>query len=413
MTSLSNFRSRKDFPAHHFACRISYINLWLLILLMGGCAILDEKKAAISDHEVQLLQLIQADPGNPQLISEIGEFYFERYNQGKSTNDLRKAIDYFEKLSAAVPNHLGMQIRLYDASYRLAVSGDEAAGEKTKKLFLLLPEQIRGSVNPPSLALYFSDLIKAYKFGTIDNAALRQRLLDAAAEQPKNSATYRILAKGYQDDKHQDLAIATLLLALKHEPEDGNSMKALGQLYLKRAFDGGCPYEPSSDGINSDLKKAAKQLSSAIKYLPNDIELRSTLSNLYEMMNLSPLSVNQAQAALRIEATADTRMNLADVLTSAGHYEEARDMYLQLITEGIDSAYLQIAYLYFYQGAWQNSVDAIDQYIEITGEHNFYALLMKSVAENEILGVSFSREKFRFETADINMTPWESNLGSY
>ncbi len=410
MISLPNFRSLKYFITHHFA---SHINLCLLILLLAGCATIDDKKAAINDQESQLLQLLQTDPGNPQLISELGEFYFERYNQGKSVNDLRKAIDYFEKLTAAVPDHLGMQIRLYDAYYRLAVSGDEDAGLKTKKLFLLLPEQIRGSVNPPSLALYFSDLIKAYKFGTVDHVALRQRLLDAAAEQPKNSATYRIIAKGYQDDEHQDLAIATLLQALKHEPEDGNSMKALGQLYLKRAFGGGCPYEPSSKGINSDLKKAAKHLSSAIKYLPDDIELRSTLSSLYEMMNLTPLSVNQAQAALRIEATADTRMNLADVLTTAEHYEEARDMYLQLIAEGIDNAYLQIAYLYFYQGDWQNAVNAIDQYIGRTAEQNFYALLMKSVAEYEILGVSFSREKFRHETIGIEATDWESNLGSY
>ena len=214
-------------------------------------------------------------------------------------NEVKKAVDIYEKLAEVMPEDLESRAQLANL-YSRQNKHDEAV-DTWKALLDVDPENTK----------YQDGLVDAYQAAdkTPEALELAQQYIEADTD---NGVHYARLAKLYAAEDRVDDAIEAYKEAVERNPGDGKVYRQLGQLYLRK----------------DDLDAAEKAFEDAIQYTGQEFERRSIerqLMNVYKRQGKLEDMLKQAEEAGTI--TLEMQRNRAQDYRNAGESQKAIEAY--------------------------------------------------------------------------------------
>ena len=214
-------------------------------------------------------------------------------------NEVKKAVDIYEKLAEVMPEDLESRAQLADL-YSRQKKHDRAV-DTWKALLDEDPENTK----------YQDGLVDAYQTAnkTPEALELAQQYIEADTE---NGVHYARLAKLYAAEDRVDDAIEAYKKAVELNPGDGRVYRQLGQLYLRK----------------DDLDAAEKAFKDAIQYTGQEWERRSIerqLMSVYKRQGKLEEMLKQAEEAGTV--TLEMQRNRAQDYRNAGEFQKAIDAY--------------------------------------------------------------------------------------
>ena len=213
-------------------------------------------------------------------------------------NDVKKAVEIYEKLAEVMPEDLESRAQLANL-YSRQRKHDKAVDTWEA----LLDED-------PENTKYQDGLVDAYHAAdkTPEALELAQQYIEADTE---NSVHYARLAKLYAAEDRVDDAIEAYKKVVEHNPSDGEAYRQLGQLYLRK----------------DDLDAAEEAFKEAIQYT-EEFRRRSIerqLMSVYKRQGKLEEMLKQAEAAGTI--TFEMQRERAQDYRNAGEFDKAIDAY--------------------------------------------------------------------------------------
>ena len=251
-------------------------------------------------------------------------------------NEVKKAVDIYEKLAEVMPEDLESRAQLANL-YSRQKKHDKAV----ETWNALLDED-------PENTKYQDGLVDAYQTADKIPEALElaQQYIEADAE---NGVHYARLAKLYVAEDRVDDAIEAYQKAAEHNPGDGRVYRQLAQLHLRK----------------DDLEAAEKAFKDAIQYTGQAWERRSIerqLMNVYKRQGTLEDMLKQAEAAGTI--TLEMQQERAQDYRNAGEFEKAIAAYkkaLDMTTQSYERGRISNELLKLYVQVGDNNL-AIELY---------------------------------------------------
>ena len=214
-------------------------------------------------------------------------------------NEIRKAVEIYEKLAEVMPEDLESRAQLAQLYSRQ--NKHDNAIETWKALLDADPENTK----------YQDGLVDAYQAAdkTVEAYELAQQYIEADTE---NGVHYARLAKLYAAEDRIDDAIEAYEKAVELNPGDGQVYRQLGQLYLRK----------------DDLDAAEKAFKDAIQYTGQEWERRTIerqLMSIYRRQGKLEEMLKQAEDAGTI--TFEMQRERAQDHRNAGEFQKAIDAY--------------------------------------------------------------------------------------
>jgi len=213
-------------------------------------------------------------------------------------NEVKKAVDIYEKLAEVMPEDLESRAQLANLYSRQ--NEHDRAVDTWKALLDEDPENTK----------YQDGLVDAYQAAdkTPEALELAQQYIEADTE---NSVNYARLAKLYAAEDRVDDAIDACKKAVERNPSDGGAYRQLGQLYLRK----------------DDLDAAEKAFKEAIQYT-EEFRRRSIerqLMTVYKRQGKLEEMLKQAEEAGTI--TFEMQRQRAQDYRNAGEFQKAIETY--------------------------------------------------------------------------------------
>ena len=226
-------------------------------------------------------------------------------------NEVKKAVDIYEKLAEVMPEDLESRAQLANL-YSRQNKHDRAVDTWTA----LLDED-------PENTKYQDGLVDAYQAAnrTPEALELAQQYIEADTE---NGVHYARLAKLYAAEDRVDDAIDAYKKAVERNPSDGRVYRQLGQLYLRK----------------DDLDAAEKAFKDAIQYTGQEFERRSIerqLMSVYKRQGKLEEMLKQAEEAGTI--TFEMQRERAQDYRNAGEFQKAIEAYKKALDLATQSYY--------------------------------------------------------------------------
>lgn len=345
---------------------------------------------------------------DPVQLKKDADALMQRAGKENSVALLQDAAVAYEQLLQLAPEDSSLQYQLYDVYYRLAAGGADNVEPRLRALFVALPAPLRDAVRPPSLAVFLQLFEKSENSKQYDDDRLGGLLLAAIQEQPTEPATYLLLADGYLRTRHPALAIATVKQGLVHNPDHPASQKYLGQAYRAFVRSQSCIYS-----YRDEIQKAAESLRIASSQLPEDLKIRELLVDVYSLMNLAPLSANEALKLYAERSDDVSAWLLAQSLSDIAQYEKSDELYQALVARYPDVMYEPLAGNAALQGKWDAASQHWAQHFYYSRQPAFYAALMRSVSDEQAYGNAAATKIFAVLTENMDVSPWQARLREF
>ena len=345
---------------------------------------------------------------DPVQLKMDADALMQRAGKENSVALLQDAAIAYEQLLQLAPEDSSLQYQLYDVYYRLAVSGTDDVELRLRTLFTTLPAPMRAEVRPPSLAVFLQTFEKSAASKQFDDDRLSGLLLAAIQEQPTDPATYLLLADSYLRTRHPALAIATVKQALAYNPDHPGTQKYLGQAYRAFVRSQSCVYS-----YRDEIRKAAESLRIASTRLPDDLKIRELLVDVYSLMNLAPLSANEARKLYAERPDDASTWLLAQALSDIAQYEKSDELYQTLATRYPDVMYESLAGNAALQGKWDSASQHWAQHFYHARQPAFYAALVRSVSDEQAYGNAAAIKIFAVLTEHMDASPWQTRLREF
>ena len=226
-------------------------------------------------------------------------------------NQVKKAVDIYEKLAEVMPEDLESRAQLANLYSRQ--KKHDAAVDTWKALLDEDPENTK----------YQDGLVDAYQTADKIPEALElaQQYIEADTE---NSVHYARLAKLYAAEDRVDDAIDAYNKTVERNPSDGKAYRQLAQLYLRK----------------DDLDAAEKTFKDAIQYTGQEFERRSIerqLMSVYKRQGKLEEMLKQAEEAGTI--TFEMQRERAQDYRNAGEFQKAIETYKKALDLATQSYY--------------------------------------------------------------------------
>ena len=226
-------------------------------------------------------------------------------------NEVKKAVDIYEKLAEVMPEDLESRAQLANL-YSRQNKHDRAVDTWAA----LLDED-------PENTKYQDGLVDAYQAAdrTPEALELAQQYIEVDTE---NGVHYARLAKLYAAEDRVDDAIEAYKKAVERNPSDGKAYRQLGQLYLRK----------------DDLDAAEKAFKDAIQYTGQQFERRSIerqLMSVYKRQGKLEEMLKQAEEAGTI--TFEMQRERAQDYRNAGEFQKAIEAYKKALDLATQSYY--------------------------------------------------------------------------
>lgn len=323
----------------------------------------------------QLIQAALKDPSNTEPLYSLGYLHMQNGIRNKSAPELALAEIYLNEALTQFPGNQSILQALYNIYYDNTLrSRNEKAFSQAKVVFMQLPESLRPTMNPPSLAKFGATFTQQEKEHQPNRQALRDILLEAIHESPQSDNPYIQLARLYREDHYFALAIATLKLGAENISNSAELYQAIADTYTKRADVNGCNYEHASD-----IRNAGKYYQLAMPLKPDDQALHFALSQSFFDQNLNQLGLNEAKIGLDIKPSSASISLNAQNLSTLGYHTQALASLQQALAQGYsvkDAGYHEI---YMNQGDWKNAAVGFTDYIKTREKFSVYDLIKSDI----------------------------------
>jgi tetratricopeptide (TPR) repeat protein len=348
----------------------------------------------------------------PESIFSLAVTHNQNASQTKNAHERDLAITYFEKVLELVPGNQVVIGELYTIYYDDVYHNRYPnAFNKAKENFLQLSESTRSSMNPPSLAKFVATALSQDANKEPDHQRLREILLDAILEQPKNDNAYIQLAKLFSEDRYFSLAIATLKRGEENIKDSVELYKALGSAYEKRASLYGCNYENPKDIANS-----AQFYKLAVALNPKDQGLHYALANSLFDQNMNYLGLNEMAILVELNASVSNLTLSAEHYSMLGKHKKANKLLSQIADAKLDSTDASLHEISMNQGNWQKAASEFSTYMGSRKTYSVYDLIKSDLITQQLAKQKPNQEppsllKAQQEIVFDNI--WEKSLHSY
>jgi hypothetical protein len=232
---------------------------------------------------------------------------------------------------------------------------------------------------------------------------LREILLNAMQEHPRNDIAYIELAKLYSEDHYFTLALATLKLGAENIHDSVELYKAIGLTYEQRAEANGCNYEHSSDIAN-----ASKYYKLAIPLKPTEQSLHYNLSRTLFDQNLNNLALYEADIALELEEGKTDFAIAAQNYSMLGNNKKANALLHRAMDNGYTMSETGYHEIFMNEGDWKTAARGFSAYINSRTSYSVYDLIKSDIIAQQ------SQEKPWLVNKKISLnSDWEENLFKY
>jgi hypothetical protein len=252
------------------------------------------------------------------------------------------------------------------------------AYDLARDTYAQLPEATRVTLNPPSLAKFATTLIWQEKNRQPDRQQLRDILLRAMQENPRNEKAYIQLAKLYREDRYFALALATLKLGTENIPNSAELYKTIASTYEARADANNCSYEHRKDIANS-----ARYYKLAVPLKPDDAELHYNLAYTFFDQQLNQLALNETGLALELSKEAEDLAINAQHYSMIGMHTKANSLLNKALSQGYSIGSGGVHEIYMNQGDWQNAAKSFGSYLKTRESYNVYDLIKSDIIARE------------------------------
>jgi hypothetical protein len=299
----------------------------------------------------------------------------------KNRHERELAILYFHTVLELVPGNQVVIGELYNIYYDDTFHNRYLdAFTKAKQVFLQLPESTRATMNPPSLAKYVATSFLQDEKKQPNRQALRDVLLAAIQEQPKNDNAYIQLAKLYKEDRYFALAIATLKRGADNINDSAALYANIGSSYTERAELYGCNYENPKD-----IAKSAEYYQLAIALNPKDQALHYALANTLFDLNRHYLGLHETDILVALNPSPDHFAASAQFYSMLGKHKKANALLAQAAQKNLALSDASVHEINMNQGDWGKASETFSTYINPRKNYSVYDLIKGDIISQQLL----------------------------
>ena len=347
---------------------------------------------------------VLADPKNTEPLYGLGYLHMENGIANKNANELALAEAYLKEVLTQFPGNQAVLKALYNVYYDNTLrSRTSNAFENAKAIFVQIPENARGELNPPSLAKFAATAYQQEKNKQPDRQALREILLAAIQESPQTENAYIQLAKLYSEDRYFPLAIATLKLGAENNQSSADLYQAIADTYVKRSEVNGCNYENPTD-----IQNSGKYYQLAIPLKPDDQALHFSLSQTFFDQNRNQLGLHEAQLALDIKPTKESISLKAQHLSTLGYHTQALALLQAAVGKGYSLSETGYHEIYMNQGDWTKAAEGFNAYVKNRSKFSVYDLI-----KGDIIAQQAKVQPWPMSKQIATNNKWEQALMNY
>lgn len=366
--------------------------------------LLQSKKMATTPGIDLLIKKLEENIYLAEPLYDLAYAHLDRAQATKNVAELNLAAQYFNELLLRVPGNQGVVAALYNIYYDDILQGRNADSlAKARALLAQMPESVQATMNAPSLAKFIATARRQQALRQSDRQTLREILLEAIQEQPRNDHAYMLLAKMYSDDRYFSLAIATLHLAAETIADSAELYQAIASTYEKRAAIHNCNYEHPGD-----IAKAAKFYKLAIPLAPENQQLHYNLANALIDQQQIFLGLNESDIALELGATGTTLSITAQDYSILGYTRKASELLQLALDKGLDIGDPSYHEINMNQGNWQQAANGFAAYIKQQNSFTVYDFI-----KSEIIAQQAQQQPLLTQDRLTLGSQWEENLLNY
>lgn len=367
-------------------------------------ALLQESKKIQSPTTTPLIKKAEENINAPEPLYDLAYAHLKHAQTTQNMAEYNLAKNYFSEILSLVPGNLAVIGALYNIYYDDTLRNRNAnAFQKAKDYFLQMPEFVQATMNPPSLAKFVATAIEQEKTHQHDHQALRDILLQAIQEQPKNDSSYIQLAKIYTEDHYFSLAIATLKLGTENITDSAELYKAIASTYEKRANVNNCSYENSSDIAN-----ATKYYKLAMPLAPDDQELHYSLASSFIDQHQNILGLNESIIALELNPNITALSITAQDYSILEHPQKAKELLALALSKGFAISEGSYHEINMNLGEWKNAANGFSAYVKTRNTFTVYDLI-----KSDIIAQQSQQQPWLTQDKITVENKWEESLLHY
>lgn len=368
-------------------------------------ALLQQSKALSTSPGIVLLaakaeeNIYDAEP-----LYDLAYVHLKHAQATQNIVELKLAAAYFNEILLLLPGNQAVITSLYNIYYDDVLHGrNSEALASAKALLLQMPETMQATMNPPSLALFVATARRQDAQQQADRQLLREILLQAIQEQPRNDSAYIQLARIYTQDRYFSLAIATLKLAAEQIADSVELYTAIASTYEKRASSHNCHYE-----YPGDIANITKYYKLAIPLKPQDQELHYNLANALIDQQQKFLALNESTIALELGQTSTALGITAQDYSVLGYPHKANELLALALGKGLSIGDPRYHEIQMNQGNWQLAANGFAAYLKQQKTVTVYDFI-----KGDIIAQQAQTQPLLTPDKIKPNNPWEENLLNY
>ncbi|HWV13950.1 MAG TPA: hypothetical protein VN030_00875 [Cellvibrio sp.] len=342
--------------------------------------------------------------GNPESLYNLAYAHFRNAQARQDIAEHDLAITYFNEILLMVPGNQAVIGALYNIYYDDTLRNRNASAfAKASDYFWQMPDTMRRTTNPPSLAKFIALAVQQETLKQPDRQALRETLLKAIQEQPFNDSAYIQLARIYSEDHYFSLAIATLKLAAENITDSAALYKTIASTYEQRANVNNCSYENPRD-----ITSAANYYKLAIPLAPDDQDLHYRLANAFIDQGQGNLGLHESSIAMELQASSLSLGTTAQDYSILSHSPSARQLLARALSAGMPISETGYHEINMNLGEWQKAAEGFAAYIKTRQTFSIYDLIKSDIIAQQSQQASWLRNS-KISLAN----DWEETLSNY
>lgn len=364
----------------------------------------ESKKIQSSPTITSLIKKAEKNVNAPEPLYDLAYTHLKHAQATQNMSEYNLARNYFSEILLLVPGNLAVIGALYNIYYDdILHNRSTNAFQKAKDYFLQMPESIQATMNPPSLAKFVATAVAQEAQHQHDHQVLRDILLQAIQEQPKNDSAYIQLAKIYSEDHYFSLAIATLKLGSENIKDSAELYKAIASTYEKRANVNNCSYENPNDIAN-----ATKYYKLAIPLAPDNQELHYSLSSSLIDQHQNILGLNESSIALELDPNITALSITAQDYSILQHPQKAKELLALALNKGFSISEGSYHEINMNLGEWKNAADGFSAYVKTRNTFTVYDLI-----KSDIIAQQSKQQPWLTQDKITVENKWEESLLHY
>lgn len=376
------------------------------IIFLSGCMTQPIKS---TDPDIQHLEnKIANNSDDFQSIGRLADLHYEKYSSTNIRHHRERAMSLYKDFLNHQPNHSGAVNALYLLNIDVAMNENfPRVRNDIHEIYTNNPSLKDTQLPPPDFieALY---LLARSKNNTDVNNAIKF-IQKSIQSNPNHAGSHALLGSVYFDQERDDLAIASFKQSLLINPENYEVQKKLGESYTYKSHERIC------ENNNPYIDKAIETLKTTIGKTEDDYDARDLLSGLYEVKGLPQLAIFERKESLSLKYTSADQIHLAGLYSMNTQLEKAKSIATEVTIKdpSYDWSWRNLGLFYFYEGSWQQSINTLNQFKNITKDTKVYAVIMQSLASRH-LNMQDKAKSYLSEINESNIeSEWEANLLRY